>query len=115
MLKKISLMHEKGQIHKIKESICNILVEATNICNNLSKVAVLQLLSVGKLKLNLKCKWYVYSEPSHPFIMNQALTYMKYHYKFSRYISHVKRYSSFSMLLALKDKILSVTDKNISD
>ena len=32
-------MHGKGEFAKIKGSICNILIEAVNICNILTKSA----------------------------------------------------------------------------
>ena len=40
LFKKIAIMHGKGEIFKIKGSICNIPIEAANICNILPRLAV---------------------------------------------------------------------------
>ena len=39
-LEKIVIMHGKGEFYKIKGSICNISIEASNICNVLQRLAV---------------------------------------------------------------------------
>ena len=43
-------MYGKGEFCKVKESICNIPIEATNICNILPRPAVSKGLIVVKLK-----------------------------------------------------------------
>ena len=54
MFKKIAIMHAKGDISKINGSICNITIEAANICNILPRPAVFNGLIVVKLKRDLK-------------------------------------------------------------
>ena len=53
-MSKIALMHGKGEFSKIKGSICNIPVEAVNICNILPRSGVSNRLIVVKLKLDPK-------------------------------------------------------------
>ena len=60
LFKKIAIMHGKGEFSKIKGSICNIPVEAANICNILPRPAVSNGLIVVKLKRDLKYRGHVY-------------------------------------------------------
>ena len=54
IFKKLAIMHGKGEFAKIKGSICNILIETANICNNLPIPADSNGLIVVKLKGDLK-------------------------------------------------------------
>ena len=49
MFKKIAIMHGKGEFSKIKENICNTVIEAANICNILPRPLVSNGLIVVKL------------------------------------------------------------------
>ena len=59
-------MHGKGKFAKIKGSICNIPIEAANMCNIFPIPADSNGLIVVKLKRDLKYKDYVYFEPVRP-------------------------------------------------
>ena len=56
LLKKITIMHGKGDFSKIKGSICYILIEAAKISSNLSRLKVSNELIVVKLKRDVKLK-----------------------------------------------------------
>ena len=60
ILKKIAIMHGKGEFAKIKGSICNIPIETANICNILPRPADSNGLIVVKLKQDLKYRVHVY-------------------------------------------------------
>ena len=70
-------MHGKGEFVKIKGSICNIPIEAANICNVLPRPANSDRLIVVKLKRGLEYRGYVYFEPVRPNIIYQAPNYLK--------------------------------------
>ena len=55
-----NLMPGRGELSKIKESICNIPIEAANICNILPRLEVSNGLVVVKLKRDLKYRDHVY-------------------------------------------------------
>ena len=76
-LKKIAIIHEKEEICKITESICNIPIEAANICNILPRSAVSNGLIVVKLKRDQKYRCHVYFQPVRPHIVHHALSYLK--------------------------------------
>ena len=97
-------MHGKGEFCKIKVSICNIPIEAANICNILPRPAVSNGLNVVKLKRDLKYSGHVYFEPVRPHIVYQVLTYLKSYNKFCDDISIAKGLSSEEMF-----------DGNVSD
>ena len=82
MFKKIAIRHRKGDFFKIKRSICNIPIEAANICNVLPTSAVSSELIVIKLKRDLNYKGHLYNEPVCPHFVYQALTYLKSYDKF---------------------------------
>ena len=84
-------MHGKGEFSKIKGSICNIPIEASNICNILP---VSSGLIVVKLRMDLKSRSHIYFEPVLPHIVYQALTYLKCYNKFYKDTSIVKGLSS---------------------
>ena len=90
LFKKIAIMHGKGEFSKIKGSICNIPVEAANICNILPRPAALNGIIVVKLKQDVKNRGHVYFEPVRPHIIYQALTYLKLYNKFYKDTSIVK-------------------------
>ena len=56
LFKKIAIIHGKGEFSKIKGSICNIPIEATNIYNVLLSPPVSNGIIVIKLKWDLKRK-----------------------------------------------------------
>ena len=95
--KKITVMHGKGEFSKIKGSICNIPVEAANICNILPRPVVSNGLIVVKLKRDLKYRGHVYFEPVRAHIIYQALIYLKLHNKYYKDISIAKGLSSEDM------------------
>ena len=68
-------MHGKGEFCKVKGSICNIPIEAANICNILLRPVVSNGLIEVKLKKNLKYRGHVYFEPVRPHIVYQAPTF----------------------------------------
>ena len=120
LCRKIALMHGKGEFSKIKGSICNIPVEAANICNILPRSGVSNRLIVVKLKLDPKYRGHVYFELVRPHIIYQALTYLKLHNKFCKDISVTKGLSSedmfkFSDIVEIPGETESVTEKNVSD
>ena len=97
ILKKIAIMHGKGEFTKIKGSIFNIPTEAANICNILSRPADSNELIVVKWKRDIHCGGYVYFEPVCPNAMYQALNYLKTHSKFCEDISFSECFSSEEM------------------
>ena len=77
MFKKIAIMHGKGEFSNIKGSICNIPIEALNICNILPRPAISNGLIVAQLKRALKYRGHVYFEqPVCPHITYEAVTYL---------------------------------------
>ena len=56
---KIAIIHGKREFAKIKGSICNIPIEAANICNILPRPADSNRLIVVTLKRDLKYKVYI--------------------------------------------------------
>ena len=97
LFKKIEIMHGKGEFSKIKRSICNIPVEAANICNILPRPAVSNGIIVVKFKRDLKYRDHVYCEPVCSQTIYQALTYLELHNKFYKDISIAKDLSSGDM------------------
>ena len=55
-------MHEKRKSTRLKDSICNILIEAANICNIFPVLTDSNKFVVVKLKRDLKYRGYVYLE-----------------------------------------------------
>ena len=113
-------MHGKGEFCKIKASICNIPIEAANICNILPRPEFSSGLIVVKLKRDLKYRGRVYFEPVRPHIIYQALTYLKSYNKFYDVISIAKGLSSeemfkFSDIVEIQGKFEFVTEKNVSN
>ena len=113
-------MHGKSEFSKIQGSVCNILLDATNICNILPKLNVSNELIVVKLKRNLKYRVHVYSELILPHIVHQELTYLKSCNKFYENISITKCLSSvdiikFSCFVEIREQFDSVAEKPISD
>ena len=58
-------MHGKGELSKIKESICNIPIETANICTILPRLEVFNGLVLVKSKQDLKYRGLVHTKPSH--------------------------------------------------
>ena len=97
LFKKIAIMHGIAVFSKIKGNICNIPIEASNICNIFSRPTVSNGLIVAKIKLDLKNQVHGYFKPVRPHIVNQVLTYSKSHNKFCKNISIWKLVSSEDM------------------
>ena len=55
-------MHEKRKSTRLKGSICNILIEAANICNIFPVLTDSNKFVVVRLKRDLKYRGYVYLE-----------------------------------------------------
>ena len=77
-------MHEKGELFKIKEIICNVPIETANVCNILPRPAVSNGLILVKLKCNLKYRGHVYFKPVRPHIIYQTLNDLKLHNNFMK-------------------------------
>ena len=90
MFKKIATMYDKGNSSKIKRSTCNVLIEASDICNVLPRSVVSNRLIVVKLKRDPKYR--------DMHILNQFVTYffqtlteLKSDNKLYKHISIAKR------------------------
>ena len=57
---KTAIMYGKGNFSKIKGAICNALIESVDICNVISRSADSNGLIIGKLKRDLKYRFYLY-------------------------------------------------------
>ena len=68
---------EKGEFAKVKGNICNMPIEAANICNILPRPADSNRLIVVKFKRDLKYIGYVHFEPVRPNVIYQTLDYVK--------------------------------------
>ena len=97
-------MHGKGEVSKINGSICDIPLEAANICNNLSRPAGSIGLIVIKLKRDLRYRGHLYIEPVHIRIIHQALAYSKSRNKFYVDIS-VRKCLDFLTSIKFKEKM----------
>ena len=95
----MAIMHWNGEFSKIKGSICNILIEASNICNILPRPAASSELIGFKLKRDLKYMLHKYLEPVRPITVHQTLTYLKSHDKLYKYLSITKGLSNEDMFL----------------
>ena len=91
-------MHGKGEFAKINGSICNIPIEAANICKLLLKSADSNRLIVVKLKRDFIHRGYVYFEPVRSNFIYQALNYLKTHNKFYKDISISEGLASKKMI-----------------
>ena len=119
LFKKMAIMPGKGGFFKIKRSICNIPIEAGNICNILPRPAVSNRLIAVKLKRDLKYRGHLYFEPVRPHIVYQALTCLKCYNKFFENKSIAKGISSkdmfnFSDTVEIQGQSECVTEKNFS-
>ena len=94
----MAVMHGKSEFSKIKGSICNIRIEAANICNILPRPTVSNGLVIVKLKRDLKYSGYIYFRPVCPHIICQVLAYLKLHNKFYQDISITNGLSSEDIL-----------------
>ena len=94
----MAVMHGKSEFSKIKGSICNIRIEAANICNILPRPTVSNGLVIVKLKRDLKYSGYIYFRPVCPHIICQVLAYLKLHNKFYEDISITNGLSSEDIL-----------------
>ena len=71
------MMHRKGKFFKIKEAICNVLIESASIHYILPRPADSNGRIVVKVKQDLKRRSHVYFEPVRPFTIYQTLNYLK--------------------------------------
>ena len=113
-------MHGKGEFCKIKESICNSLIEVANICNILPRPTVSNGLIVVKMKRNLKYRGHINFEAVRPHIVYQALTYLKSYNKFHEDISIANGLSSeemfkFSDINEIQRQSECATEKKVFD
>ena len=86
LLKKIAIMHGKGEFAKIKGSICNIRVETDMVFNVLPRPINNNGLVLVKLKRHLRYQ-YAYFEPVGLSAIYEALNYLKRKSKFYKDIS----------------------------
>lgn len=70
------MMNGKGELSKIIDTICNVLIELVDIYNALSRPVDSNVLITRKIKRDLKYRGYVYFKPFHPCVI-QALKYLK--------------------------------------
>ena len=69
LFKEIVIIHGKGELSKIKGSICKIPIKTANICNILPIPAVSNGLVFVKFKWDLKYRGNEYFEPVRPHII----------------------------------------------
>ena len=69
LLKKVLIMHWKGEFAKIKGSICNVLIEASNICKVLPRPADSNGLILVKPKRHLKYRGHVILRSMRPTVV----------------------------------------------
>ena len=89
LFKKIALMHGRGDLPKIKVTLCNVPIEFRPADSNA--------LIMVKLKQNLSYRGYVYFETVYPCAIYQALDYLK-QYKFYEDITISEGLLSYEML-----------------
>ena len=94
---------EKVGFSKIKASICNIAIEAGNMCNVLPRPAFSNGLIVVKLKQYFKCKGHVYFEPVCSLVLYLALSYLVSYNQFYEDKSNPK-----SLLLKFKENLIKL-------
>lgn len=75
-------MHRKGKLFKIKQTICNVLIESAGIHYILPRPADSDGRIVVKVKQDLKRRSHVYFEPVRLFTIYQTLNYLKSYNKF---------------------------------
>ena len=76
LFKKVTIM-PKGQAPKIKGTICNVPIEADQICNILPRGMDNNGIITVSLKKRMKFKSNVYLEPVRPDLINEILQYLK--------------------------------------
>ena len=76
LFKKVVIM-PKGNSPKMKGAICNVPVDAEDVCNILPRPACSNGLLVLKLKRKLMYRGHVYFEPVRPHILFQLLNFLK--------------------------------------
>ena len=74
-------MHGKGELAKIKGSICNVPTEASNLCEVLPRPADSNGLILIKIKKHLNYRGHVAFEPVRPTIVYEANRFLKDHNK----------------------------------
>ena len=76
LFKKIVIML-KGQAPKLKGAICNVQLEADDVCNILPRGADSNGIIMVKLKRKLMYRGHVYFEPVRPDVVRNVLQYLK--------------------------------------
>ena len=76
LFKKIVIM-PKGQAPKLKGAICNVQLEADDVCNILPRGADSNGIIMVKLKRKLMYRGHVYFEPVRPDVVRNVLQYLK--------------------------------------
>ena len=82
LVEQVAMMHRKGKFFKIKEAICNVLIESASIHYILPRPADSNGRIVVKVKQDLKRRSHVYFEPVRLFTIYQTLNYLKSYNKF---------------------------------
>lgn len=91
-------MYDKGNSSKIKRSTCNVLIEASDICNVLPRSVVSNRLIVVKLKRDPKYRdMYILNQLATYFF--QTLTKLKSDNKLYEHISIAKRLLSEKLFI----------------
>ena len=76
LFKKIVIM-PKGQAAKLKGAICNVALDADDVCNILPRGADSNGIIMVKLKRKLMYRGHVYFDPVRPNVVLNALQYLK--------------------------------------
>ena len=77
MSNKESTMHGKGEFKKMKGTICNVFIKWVDICYTLTRETDSNILTVVKLKRNLKYRGHEYFVLTQSCAVYQALDYFK--------------------------------------
>ena len=76
LLRKISIM-PKSQSAKLKGTLCNVPIDAVDVCKTLPRPADSNRIVIVKLKRKLQYRCYVYFESVRPNVIMRLLQYLK--------------------------------------
>ena len=76
LFKKISIM-PKGQSPKLKGALCNVPIDAVDVCKTLPRSADSNRIVIVKLKRKLQCRGHAYFESVRPNFIMTLLQYLK--------------------------------------
>ena len=76
LLRKISIM-PKSQSAKLKGTLCNVPIDAVDVCKILPRPADSNRILIVKLKRKLQYRCYVYFESVRPNVIMRLLQYLK--------------------------------------